>query len=113
VTGLLRVERTEQLADKIIQMWVKALHVTNHTQAGLFAVFRTDEGGERIPLTITTLRRACVRFIFMAIGKTTERFGAHKRGDSIRDGLGSLGKPSEIAKYGFCVVVEGGGMDYE
>lgn len=102
------IERSEQLADKVHQMWVRAPHVAHHAQAGQFVIFRIDEKGERIPLTISAVDGDSIRVIFMAVGKTTTHLAALKPGDHILDVAGPLGKPSEIKKYGTCVVVGGG-----
>lgn len=102
------IERSEQLADKVHQMWVRAPHVAHHAQAGQFVIFRIDEKGERIPLTISAVDGDSIRVIFMAVGKTTTHLAALKPADHILDVAGPLGKPSEIKKYGTCVVVGGG-----
>ncbi|HEX3000955.1 MAG TPA: sulfide/dihydroorotate dehydrogenase-like FAD/NAD-binding protein [Methanoregula sp.] len=105
---MFRIEKAEQIADKVYQMWVKAPHVAHHAQAGQFVIFRINEKGERIPLTISAVDGDSLRVIFMAVGKTTTHLAALKTGDHILDIAGPLGKPSEIAKYGTCVVVGGG-----
>ena len=102
------IEQTEQLADKIYQMWVKAPHVAHHARAGQFVIFRIDEKGERIPLTISAVDGDAVRVIFMTIGKTTTHLASLAAGDHIRDVAGPLGRPSDIEKYGTCVLVGGG-----
>jgi ferredoxin--NADP+ reductase len=108
VTGLFFVEKKEQLADKVYQMWVRAPHVAHHAQAGQFVIFRIDEKGERIPLTISAVDGDAIRVIFMTVGKTTLHLASLTSGDHIRDVAGPLGKPSEIKKYGTCVMVGGG-----
>lgn len=105
---MFRIEKAEQIADKVYQMWVKAPHVAHHAQAGQFVIFRIDEKGERIPLTISAVDGDAFRVIFMAVGKTTTHLAALKTGDQIQDVAGPLGKPSDIVKYGTCVVVGGG-----
>lgn len=102
------IEKTEKIADRVCQMWVNAYHVANHAQAGQFVIVRTDEQGERIPLTISAVKGESVRLIFMTVGKTTEELAAKKAGDTIQDVAGPLGKPSEIGPAGTCVLVGGG-----
>jgi ferredoxin/flavodoxin---NADP+ reductase len=63
------IERSETLADKVHQLWVKAPHVAHHAQAGQFVIFRIDEKGERIPLTISAVDGDSIRVIFMTIGR--------------------------------------------
>jgi len=105
---LFRIEKAEQIADKVYQMWIKAPHVAHHAQAGQFVIFRIDEKGERIPLTISAVDGDSFRVIFMAVGKTTTHLASLKTSDHVLDVAGPLGKPSEITKYGTCVVVGGG-----
>jgi ferredoxin--NADP+ reductase len=105
---LFRIEKAEPLADKVYQMWVNAPHVAHHAEAGQFVIFRIDEKGERIPLTISAVDGDSIRVIFMAVGKTTTHLAALSAGDTIQDVAGPLGRPSEIRNYGTCVVVGGG-----
>jgi ferredoxin--NADP+ reductase len=83
-------------------------HVAHHAQAGQFAMFRIDEIGERIPLTISVVEGDSIRVVFLAVGKTTSRLTSLRTGDHIKDVAGPLGKPSVIRHYGTCVLVGGG-----
>ncbi|MFA5221846.1 MAG: sulfide/dihydroorotate dehydrogenase-like FAD/NAD-binding protein [Methanoregula sp.] len=103
-----RIEKNDQLADRVYQMWVRAPHVAHHAQAGQFVIFRIDEKGERIPLTISAVDGDSIRVIFMTIGKTTTHLASLRIGEHIRDVAGPLGKPSDIRNYGTCVLVGGG-----
>lgn len=105
---MFRIEKSEQLAEKICQMWIRAPHVAHHAQAGQFVILRIDEKGERIPLTISAVDGDAIRIIFMAVGKTTNHLAAFHAGDHIQDVAGPLGKPSETHKFGTCVLVGGG-----
>ena len=105
---MFRIEKTGPIADRVYQMWVNAPHVAHHAQAGQFVIFRIDEKGERIPLTISAVDGDSIRVIFMTIGKTTGHLASLSAGDSIRDIAGPLGKPSEVRKFGTCVLVGGG-----
>ena len=87
---------------------MNAPHVTRNAKAGQFVIIRTDEKGERIPLTISCISGDLVRIIFMAVGKTTHALAAIPAGGSISDIAGPLGSPSEIKQYGTCVLVGGG-----
>jgi len=89
-------------------MWVFAPHVAHHAKAGQFLIVRVHEAGERIPLTISAIDGDAVRIIFMTAGKTTELLATLRQGDMIRDIAGPLGLPSEVSKYGTCVVIGGG-----
>lgn len=82
--------------------------MTRNAKAGQFVIVRTDEKGERIPLTISKISGDLIRIIFMAVGKTTHALADIPAGGSISDVAGPLGCPSEIKKYGTCVLVGGG-----
>lgn len=87
---------------------MNAPHVTRNAKAGQFIIIRTDENGERIPLTISKISGDLVRIIFMAVGKTTHALAAVPAGGAISDIAGPLGCPSEVKKFGTCVLVGGG-----
>lgn len=108
MNGLFKIEKAEQLADKVFQMWVNAPHVAHHARAGQFVIFRIDEKGERIPLTISAVDGDSIRVIFMAVGKTTTHLATLSAGNHIQDIAGPLGKPSQMKKFGTCVMVGGG-----
>jgi ferredoxin/flavodoxin---NADP+ reductase len=105
---LYTIEKTREIADKIFEIWVNAPHVARNAKAGQFVIIRTDETGERIPLTISRSSGDLVRIIFMAVGKTTQALAAIPAGESISDIVGPLGHPSEIKDWGTCVIVGGG-----
>ena len=102
------IRKAARIADRVFEMWVTAPHVAHHAKAGQFLIIRIDERGERIPLTISAIDGDAVRVIFMTVGKTTEHLSSLKAGDAVRDVAGPLGKPSEMGKFGTCVLVGGG-----
>ena len=102
------IEKTQEIADKIFEIWVHAPHVARNAKAGQFVIIRVDETGERIPLTISRVSGDLVRIIFMTVGKTTHALAAVKAGDGIIDIAGPLGRPSEVKYWGTCVIVGGG-----
>ncbi len=102
------ITKSKEIANNIVEIWVDAPHVAEHAQAGQFVIIRLDETGERIPLTISAVSQSTIRIIFMAVGKTTHALARKVVGETIADIAGPLGKPSEIEKYGTCVLVGGG-----
>lgn len=102
------IEKTQEIADKIFEIWVQAPHIAKNAKAGQFVIIRIDETGERIPLTISRISGDLVRIIFMAVGKTTHALSRVKAGSGITDIVGPLGIPSEIKDWGTCVIVGGG-----
>ena len=94
------IERAENLADKIYLFEVKAPRVAAKCLPGQFVIVRTDERGERIPLTICDYDRSreTVTLVVQTVGASTERMKDLKQGDAFLDVVGPLGKPSELCE---------------
>jgi len=98
------------LNSAVISMEVEAPFIARKAKAGQFIIFRVDEFGERIPLTIADFDRekGTVTIIFQLVGKSTKLLGAKEPGDMILDFVGPLGQPTEIEGYKKVCVVGGG-----
>ena len=72
------IVRKETLADNIILMDIKAPRVAKECLPGQFIIAKTDEVGERIPLTICDYDREAgtVTIVFQVVGASTERMTA-------------------------------------
>lgn len=94
------IVRKEKLADNIILMDIKAPRVAKECLPGQFIIAKTDEVGERIPLTICDYDREkeTVTIVVQTIGAGTERMMALNEGDSLEDFVGPLGCPSELVR---------------
>ena len=93
-----RIVKAEQLADKIYLMDVEAPRVAKACKPGEFVIVKMDETGERIPLTICDYNRetGIVTIVFQIVGASTQKMATLKAGDSFRDFVGPLGRPSEF-----------------
>ena len=87
-----------QLADQIVLMDIKAPRVAKSCLPGQFIIAKTDEIGERIPLTICDYDRekGTVTIVVQTIGAGTKRMMDLEEGDSLMDFVGPLGNPSEL-----------------
>ena len=94
------IVRKETFADNIILMDIKAPRVANECLPGQFIIAKTDEVGERIPLTICDYDREkeTVTIVVQTIGAGTERMMALNEGDALEDFVGPLGCPSELCE---------------
>lgn len=94
------IVRKDTLADNIILMDIKAPRVANECLPGQFIIAKTDEVGERIPLTICDYDREkeTVTIVVQTIGAGTERMMALNEGDALEDFVGPLGCPSELCE---------------
>ena len=86
------------LASNIFLMDVEAERVAKACEPGQFVIVKIDEKGERIPLTICDYDRekGTVTIVVQTVGASTTRMQNLKAGDSFRDFVGPLGKPSEL-----------------
>jgi ferredoxin--NADP+ reductase len=106
-----KIVRKQELNSSVTLMEIEAPFVARKALAGQFIIFRIDEKSERVPLTIAGYDRekGTVTIIFQKVGLSTKMLGELNEGDSIRDFVGPLGKPTNIeGKKRVCVV--GGGV---
>ncbi|MDI6732432.1 MAG: sulfide/dihydroorotate dehydrogenase-like FAD/NAD-binding protein [Planctomycetota bacterium] len=94
----------------IYRIVIDAPRIARTRHAGQFVVLRTNEQGERIPLTICDADPVAGTFtlVFQAVGKSTMQLGKMNVGDNIQDVLGPLGRPTHIENYGTVVCIGGG-----
>jgi ferredoxin--NADP+ reductase len=105
-----RILAKEELTPDISLFQVQAPEIARKAQAGQFVIVRSDEKGERIPLTIADWDKeeGSVTVVFMKVGTTTRKLACLNAGDSIIDFVGPLGRPTEIEKFGTVACVAGG-----
>ena len=94
----------------VTKMEIEAPLVAKKAQPGQFIILRTDENGERIPLTVADYDRekGTVTIIFQIVGATTNQLNSFNEGDYIHDFVGPLGKPTETEGLKKVAVVGGG-----
>ncbi len=93
-----QIVRKEMLQSNIVLMEVEAPRVAQHCLPGQFIIAKTDEYGERIPLTICDYNRekGTVTIVVQTIGAGTERMMSLNQGEALEDFVGPLGCPSEL-----------------
>ena len=98
------------LNETVTLMEVEAPLVARKAKPGQFIIFRIDEEGERVPLTIAGYdrERGTVTIIFQKVGYTTEKLDTLNEGDSLLDFVGPLGEPSHTEGIRRCAVIGGG-----
>ncbi|MDR0956291.1 MAG: sulfide/dihydroorotate dehydrogenase-like FAD/NAD-binding protein [Endomicrobium sp.] len=105
-----KIVNKREIGHKVHSYEIYAPEIAKNARAGQFVIFRINDKGERVPLTIaqTKPKEGLVKIIFQEIGKSTFHLASLNEGDSIRDFVGPLGHPTEIKKYGTVVAVAGG-----
>jgi ferredoxin/flavodoxin---NADP+ reductase len=107
---MFRIVHKRQLSDAVFEMGVEAPKIAAKARAGQFLMVRTDENGERIPLTFSdwSASEGWIRFIFMRVGKTTHALSHLEVGDELADVVGPLGVPTHTDGVGRVAIVGGG-----
>ena len=105
-----KIVRKKDLNSAVCLLEIEAPFVAKKAKAGQFIIFRIDEMGERVPLTIAGYDRekGTVTIIFQKVGFSTIALGNMNEGDYIQDFVGPLGKPSEVEGHKKVCVVGGG-----
>ena len=105
-----RITYREDLTPTIHLFKVEAPGVAIKARPGQFVIVRSDERGERIPLTIADWdeEEGSVTIVFMEVGTTTKKLALLNTGDFLPTFTGPLGRPTEIEKFGNVVCVAGG-----
>lgn len=98
------------LNDTVCEMKINAPYVAKKAEPGQFIILRTDEDGERIPLTIAGYdrKKGTVTIIFQVVGATTEILKHKNVGDCLQDFVGPLGNATETEGVKNVCVVGGG-----
>ncbi len=93
------LERRE-IAQGIFKMRIEAPRVAASAMPGQFVIVRSDENGERIPLTIAdyNAEEGWVTIVTQTIGVSTRKICAKAEGDFLADFAGPLGHPSEFVE---------------
>lgn len=98
------------LNETVTLMEIEAPLVARKALPGQFIIFRIDEEGERIPLTIAGYDRekGTVTIIFQKVGYTTMKLDTLNEGDALLDFVGPLGDPSHTEGVKRAAVIGGG-----
>ncbi len=105
-----RIVKKVVLNEQVVRMDIDAPRIAKKAEPGQFIIFRIDEQGERIPLTIADFDRdaGTVTIIFQIVGASTMRLAEMNEGDSLLDFVGPLGVPTHLEGYKKVAVIGGG-----
>ena len=97
-------------AHSICLFEIEAPLIARHAQAGQYVIFRLDEQGERVPVSVAGYDRekGTVTVMVQAAGRTTKMLHTVEQGDYISDFVGPLGKATEMDGLKKVYVVGGG-----
>ena len=109
---MFQIVEKKKLNDAVVMVRIAAPLIAKKVLPGQFIIFRLDEFGERVPLTVADYDRegGTITLIFQIAGETTRQFSLLEAGDSILDLVGPLGVPTELPEGTKSVCVIGGGV---
>lgn len=105
-----KVVYKRQLSHDMFWMELEAPYVAAKARPGQFIIFRVDEYGERVPLTMagSNKEKGTITIIFQAVGRSTSLLSQVEEGEFIADITGPLGRPTEMEGLKRVCVVGGG-----
>jgi len=104
------VRREEMAGGRIVLNEIEAPKIARVAQPGQFVVLRANEFGERVPMTISDANpeKGTITIIYSVAGWSTALFKTLQVGDSYKNVVGPLGRPTEVEGVGTAVCVGGG-----
>lgn len=107
---MFKIVKKQVLNSSVTRMEIEAPYIAKKAKAGQFIIFRVDERGERVPLTIadSDAQRGTVTIIFQAVGRSTILLSQMNEGDCVQDFVGPLGTATNLEGYKKVCVVGGG-----
>ncbi len=108
---MFKLIKKEYLGESIVRMVIDAPRIAAKIGPGQFVIIRSDEKGERIPLTVSDFDRenGTITIICQTVGASTKRLASVCEGEYIKDVVGPLGKMTELDGL-YRVAVIGGGL---
>ena len=93
---MFKIVNNERLSDNMFRVTFEAPLVARKAQPGQFLMFRVDEFGERMPITISSYDREAgtVSVIMQRVGSTTALLASKKAGDYVADVVGPAAAPA-------------------
>jgi len=107
-----QIVKKRELNSSVTLMEIAAPYIARKAMPGQFIIFRVDEMGERVPLTIADFDREAgtITIIFQIVGHSTEKLNALPEGGYISDVVGPLGVPTHLPEGAARICVIGGGV---
>ncbi len=93
-----KIVEKKWLTPIICYMDIEAPDLATAALPGQFLIIKTDDKGERIPLTICDYdrKKGTVTIVFQVLGESTRKMGEFEKGEYFADVVGPLGQPSEL-----------------
>ncbi|MBN1548190.1 MAG: sulfide/dihydroorotate dehydrogenase-like FAD/NAD-binding protein, partial [Syntrophaceae bacterium] len=98
------------LSENVVKVVVEAPQIAKRQHPGQFVIVRSDEKGERIPLTISDAdqENGTITLIIQKVGTSSHKISNLNAGDMLMDVSGPLGRPTRVEKVGTVLACGGG-----
>ena len=105
-----KIVNKKLLNEAVVLVEVEAPFIAKQDLPGQFIIFRIDEQGERVPLTVADYDRekGTITLIVQMVGRTTKMLGAMEAGEYLLDVVGPLGIPTHLEGLKNVCVIGGG-----
>lgn len=106
---MVNILANKMIVPNICEMTVLAPEIAKSANAGQFVIVRAEEGGERIPLSISDWNadQGTVTLVYVLVGKTTQKLATLTTRDPLATIAGPLGNAMEIEHFGRVVCIGG------
>ncbi len=106
---MFKIIESKMIVPNMHLLTVEAPEVVREIRPGQFVILRPEDGGERIPLSISDwdVIAGTVTVIFMNVGATTNKLASLKPGSNIPTVVGPLGLATEISNFGTVLCLGG------
>ena len=99
-----------RIAEAVYLIRLMAPEIAKSRRPGQFVIFRIDDKGERVPLTVADAdpEQGTITIVFQVVGESTRQLSQMEPGEFVSDVAGPLGKPTHVEHYGHVVCIGGG-----
>lgn len=100
-----KIVNKKLLNEAVVLVEVEAPFIAKKVLPGQFIIFRIDEQGERVPLTVADYDRekGTITLIVQMVGRSTKMLGAMEAGEYLQDVVGPLGIPTHLGRTQKCL----------
>ena len=104
---MVNILENKMIVPNICMLTVHAPEIAGSVKAGQFVIVRAEEGGERIPLTVSDwdIEKGTITLVYLLVGKTTQKLATLT--DQLATVVGPLGNAMEIDHFGRVVCIGG------
>jgi ferredoxin--NADP+ reductase len=106
---MVNILENSMIVPNLCMITVDAPEIARSVKPGQFVIVRVEEGGERIPLTISDwdADRGTITLVYMLVGKTTQKMATLIPQEQLATVVGPLGNPMEIDHFGNVLCIGG------